>query len=49
MSENLILNAIKKILRAKARGNIDAHGYVPTARDNLVPGVRMDQFEADLL
>jgi len=44
----MIVDEIKKALRDRARVEVDAKGYVQTPQDNLVPGVRLDQFEADL-
>lgn len=44
----MILDVIKKTLRRSARVPVDANGYVATLQDNLVPGVRLDQFKADL-
>ena len=44
----MILDVIKKTLRRSARVPVDANVYVATLQDNLVPGVRLDQFKADL-
>jgi hypothetical protein len=38
----------KSVLRVKAGRATDSDGYVEWPQDNLLPGVRLEQFEADL-
>ena len=48
MSRLPIVDVIKKALCHRACVPVDAKGYVATPQDNLVPGVRLDQFDSDL-
>ncbi len=42
------MEQIKSELRAVAQASTDAKGYVRQLQDNLLPGVRLEQFEQDL-
>lgn len=42
------MGQIKSELRAVAQVSTNAKGYVPQPQDNLLPGVRLEQFEQDL-
>jgi hypothetical protein len=38
----------KKVLRKNMKSPVDRNGYVPWPQENLIPGVKLDQFEQDL-
>lgn len=49
MKASITIEKAKAALCAQFAGPKDGNGYTPSLNDNLVPGVRLDQFQEDLL
>ncbi len=49
MKASITIEKAKAALCAQFAGPKDGKGYTPSLNDNLVPGVRLDQFQEDLL
>ena len=48
-SNRLVGEKAKEALRKRFGKQSNSQGYVSWLQDNLIPGVRLDQFEEDLL